>query len=110
MNWARNRITYDAETGQRYTYLGAGMSLDNLKPDSVLAYSPIVQDHCEVLFVDGSVEQITAEEFRGTVPARSGAGGHTPGNRRGTATAGDCPRPVRQPAVARCNSGATVIH
>jgi len=58
-----DKITYDSETGQRYTYLGAGMSLGNLKPDSVLAYSPIVNGHCEVLFADGSVEQMTAERF-----------------------------------------------
>jgi type II secretory pathway pseudopilin PulG len=58
-----DQITYDPETGQRYTYLGAGMSSDQLKPDSVLAYSPIVSDHCEVLFADGSVQQITAGEF-----------------------------------------------
>ena len=38
-----DKVTYDTETGQRYTYLGGGMSLDSLKPDSVLAYSPIVE-------------------------------------------------------------------
>ena len=58
-----DRITYDVETGRRFTYLGAGMSLDSLKPDSVLAYSPIVNDHCEVLFADGSVQQMTAGNF-----------------------------------------------
>jgi len=58
-----DQITYDTETGQRYTYLGAGMSLDSLKPDSVLAYSPIIDGHCEVLFADGGVEQMTAERF-----------------------------------------------
>ena len=58
-----DQITYDTETGQRYTYLGAGMTLDSLKPDSVLAYSPIVSDHCEVLYADGTVQQITAGEF-----------------------------------------------
>ena len=58
-----DKITYDTETGQRYTYLGGGMSLDSLKPDSVLAYSPIVNGHCEVLFADGSVEQMTAGKF-----------------------------------------------
>ncbi|HEV2436366.1 MAG TPA: LamG-like jellyroll fold domain-containing protein [Verrucomicrobiae bacterium] len=58
-----DRITYDVETGQRFTYLGAGMSLDSLKPDSVLAYSPIVNDQCEVLFADGSVQQMTAGNF-----------------------------------------------
>ncbi|HXR48482.1 MAG TPA: LamG domain-containing protein [Candidatus Limnocylindrales bacterium] len=58
-----DRVTYDVETGQRFTYLGAGMSLDNLKPDSVLAYSPIFDGHCEVLFADGSVQQLTAGDF-----------------------------------------------
>src|SRR5579862_6695648 len=58
-----DQITYDTETGQRYTYLGAGMSLDSLKPDSVLAYSPIIDGHCEVLFADGGVEQMNAERF-----------------------------------------------
>ena len=58
-----DRVTYDVETGQRFTYLGAGMSLDNLKPDSVLAYSPIFDGHCEVLLADGSVQQVTAGEF-----------------------------------------------
>ncbi len=72
------QITYDAETGQRFTYLGAGMALDTLKPDSVLAYSPIVNEHCEVLFADGSVEQITAGRFaelsqRGLVQAATPA-------------------------------------
>ena len=97
-----DRVTYDAETGQRYTYLGAGMSLDNLKPDSVLAYSPIFNGHCEVLFADGSVQQMTAGRFRAIVPTRSGADGHAAGNRRGTAAAGHCPRPVCQPAGCRC--------
>ena len=58
-----DKITYDTETGQRYTYLGGGMSLDRLKPESVLAYSPIFNGHCEVLFADGSVAQITDGKF-----------------------------------------------
>jgi hypothetical protein len=58
-----DKITYDTETGQRYTYLGGGMSLDSLKPESVLAYSPIVNGHCEVLLADGSVQQMTAGGF-----------------------------------------------
>ena len=58
-----DKITYDTETGQRYTYLGGGMSLDVLKPDSVLAYDPIVNGHCEVLFADGSVERMTDGKF-----------------------------------------------
>ena len=58
-----DKVTYDTETGQRYAYLGGGMSLGALKPDSVLAYSPIVNGHCEVLYADGSVEQMTADGF-----------------------------------------------
>jgi len=58
-----DKITYDTETGQRYTYLGGGMAVGNLKPDSVLAYSPIFNGHCEVLFADGSVSQMTADRF-----------------------------------------------
>jgi type II secretory pathway pseudopilin PulG len=58
-----DRITYDVETGQPFTYLGGGMPLDSLKPDSVLAYSPIFNGHCEVLYADGSVEQMTGEGF-----------------------------------------------
>ena len=44
-----DKVTYDTETGQRYTYLGGGMPSDSLKPDSVLAYSPLVNGHCAVL-------------------------------------------------------------
>ena len=58
-----DKITYDTETGLRYTYLGGGMPEGSLKPDSVLAYSPIVNGHCNVLFADGSVEQMTANRF-----------------------------------------------
>ena len=58
-----DKITYDTETGQRYTYLGGGMPVDSLKPDSVLAYSPIFNGHCNVLFADGSVSQMTAGGF-----------------------------------------------
>ena len=58
-----DKITYDTETGQRYTYLGGGMSVESLKPDSVLAYSPIFDGHCNVLFADGSVAQMTDGKF-----------------------------------------------
>ncbi|HEV2329453.1 MAG TPA: LamG-like jellyroll fold domain-containing protein [Verrucomicrobiae bacterium] len=59
-----DKVTYDVETSQRFTYLGGGMSLDSLKPDSVLAYSPIVDGHCEILFADGSVDQVSAGTFQ----------------------------------------------
>ena len=58
-----DKITYDTETGQRYAYLGSGLSFDTLKPDSVIAYSPIFKDHCNVLFADGSVAQLSASAF-----------------------------------------------
>ena len=60
---ATDKITYDPATGQRYTYLGAGMSRNELKPDSVLAYSPIVDGACNVLLADGSVQMMTAAQF-----------------------------------------------
>jgi type II secretory pathway pseudopilin PulG len=58
------KITYDPATGQRYVYLGAGMSENNLKPESVLAYSVADEKgRCAVLFADGSVQQLNAQRF-----------------------------------------------
>ncbi len=56
-----DKVTYDPETGQRYTYLGAHVS--ETTPDAVLAYSPIVNGYCSVLFADGSVQQMNASKF-----------------------------------------------
>jgi type II secretory pathway pseudopilin PulG len=59
-----DKVTYDPATGQRYTYLGGGMSLDSLKPDSVLAYSTLDEKgRCGVLFADGSVQTVNAQKF-----------------------------------------------
>jgi type II secretory pathway pseudopilin PulG len=58
-----DKITYDPETGGRYTYLGAGHSLDEITPDSVIAYSPIIRGQCNVLLADGSVQMINAGKF-----------------------------------------------
>ncbi len=59
-----DKVTYDPATGQRYTYLGGGMSENKLKPDSVLAYSALDdKGGCAVLFADGSVEQASARRF-----------------------------------------------
>jgi prepilin-type processing-associated H-X9-DG protein len=58
-----DKITYDVETGQRYTYLGAGYRDDEITPDSVIAYSPMSQGRCNVLFADGSVQIINQREF-----------------------------------------------
>lgn len=56
-----DKVTYDPETGQRYTYLGAHV-LDTT-PDAVLAYSPIFNGSCSVLFADGSVQTMSAAKF-----------------------------------------------
>ena len=58
-----DKVTYDVETGQRFTYLGAGHKADEITPDSVLAYSPLTAGRCSVLLADGSVQMINAEKF-----------------------------------------------
>jgi hypothetical protein len=58
-----DKVTYDPETGQRYTYIGAGLSESEVTTDSVIAYSPIFNNHCNILLADGSVQQISAEQF-----------------------------------------------
>jgi len=59
-----DKITFDPATGQRYTYLGGGMSLNSLKPDSVIAYSALDEKgQCSVLFADGSVETASSQRF-----------------------------------------------
>ncbi|MGN6643515.1 MAG: hypothetical protein ACTHKU_11010 [Verrucomicrobiota bacterium] len=56
-----DKIIYDPVSGERFTYLGATVSAD--EPNAVLAYSPIVGGACSVLYVDGSVEQMSAARF-----------------------------------------------
>jgi prepilin-type processing-associated H-X9-DG protein len=58
-----DKITYDPESGQRYTYIGAGMSEGEITPDSVIAYGPVINNHCNVLMADGSVQRLTAQKF-----------------------------------------------
>ena len=58
-----DKITYDTETGERYVYLGAGLDQDALNSQSVVAYSPIFKGHCNVLYADGSVAQISDAKF-----------------------------------------------
>lgn len=57
------QLMYDVASGQPFVYLGAGMSLDSLSPDSVLAYSPMVNGGCNILYADGSVAEISASSF-----------------------------------------------
>lgn len=57
-----DKVFYDPETGQRYTYIGAGKTESN--PNGILAYSPEREGgRREVLFVDGSVQQLNAAQF-----------------------------------------------
>jgi prepilin-type processing-associated H-X9-DG protein len=58
------QFMYDVASGQQFVYLGGGMSLDSLSPGSVLAYSPMVDGRCNVLYADGSVAEINAQDFQ----------------------------------------------
>ncbi len=59
-----DKITYDPQTGKRYIYLGAGLDLEKIQPESVLAFSPPNdRGHFDVLLADGSVQQLTASRF-----------------------------------------------
>jgi len=58
------QLMNDAFSGQPFIYLGGGMSLDSLSPDSVLAYSPMVNGVCNVLYADGSVEEMSSSGFQ----------------------------------------------
>ena len=56
-------ITIDPESQQRFIYTGGGYSLDVVQPDSVLAYSPVDNGHRSVLLADGSVQQLSSQQF-----------------------------------------------
>jgi prepilin-type processing-associated H-X9-DG protein len=58
------QIVNDPQTAQAYTYLGGGMSLDALQPDSVLAYGIGAGGVGNVLFADGSVEEVSPNGFQ----------------------------------------------
>ena len=58
-----DKITYDPESGQRYTYIGAGLSLNEITPDSVIAYGPVNDRGCNVLMADGSVQMLSPRAF-----------------------------------------------
>ncbi|MCL4176553.1 MAG: hypothetical protein KJ072_02245 [Verrucomicrobia bacterium] len=56
------KILIDPQTGQRYTYVGAGKSKDD--PHAIIAYSPERPGGGrEVVFADGSVQQLNAASF-----------------------------------------------
>jgi hypothetical protein len=56
------KVLIDPETGERYTYVGAGKS--EADPFGILAYSSSKRGHREVAFVDGSVQMMTEERFQ----------------------------------------------
>ena len=58
-----DKVTYDVESGQRFTYLGAGYREGEITPDSIIAYSPVVNGHCNVLMADGSVQMLSERKF-----------------------------------------------
>ena len=53
----------DPETGQPYVYVGGGWNKDDIAPDSIIAFAPVTQRRCHVLFADGSVQTLSAEAF-----------------------------------------------
>ena len=56
------QILFDPETGERYMYVGAGKSEAN--PNGILAYSSAKPHGREVALVDGSVRQVSEQEFQ----------------------------------------------
>jgi type II secretory pathway pseudopilin PulG len=56
-------VTIDPESQQRFVYVGGGYSEAALQPDSVVAFSPVNNDHCAVLYADGSVQQLSGTQF-----------------------------------------------
>ena len=57
-----DKVLYDAETGERFVYAGAGLN-DSI-PDALLAYSPSDHDgHRAVVLTDGSVQVVTTTKF-----------------------------------------------
>lgn len=56
------RVLIDPETAERYTYVGAGKS--EADPFGILAYSSAKHGRREVAFVDGSVRQLSEEQFQ----------------------------------------------
>ncbi|HRZ36139.1 MAG TPA: magnesium transporter [Candidatus Paceibacterota bacterium] len=57
-----DKVLIDPETGQRYTYVGAGKS--EADPNAIIAYSPERPGgRREVVFADGSVQIMSADKF-----------------------------------------------
>jgi len=49
---------------EQFIYLGAGLELEKIQPDSVIAYSPTEnKGYRAVLLADGSVQQLNSRQF-----------------------------------------------
>ena len=55
----------DVASGQRFVYVGGGKQMDN--PNAILLYSPTDENGRLVLFGDGTVKQLSREEFNGAM-------------------------------------------
>ncbi len=58
-----NTILIDPQTGQRFVYVGGGQSLDHLRSNILVAYSPTDKKGRAVLFADGRVEVVNGGQF-----------------------------------------------
>lgn len=58
-----NKLLIDPQSGQTFIYLGNGLKEETLKPESVVAYSPMFNGQCSVLFADGHVDTMSARKF-----------------------------------------------
>ena len=59
-----DKLLYDPESGQRFVYVGGGVDLDKVQPDSVIAFSPVEHGNSRaVLLADGSVQQLSNGKF-----------------------------------------------
>ncbi len=56
-----DRVLHDPETGEQFTYVGAGKNPGN--PNAVIAYSPVDQNGRNVLLGDGSVQYMNSSHF-----------------------------------------------
>jgi prepilin-type processing-associated H-X9-DG protein len=62
-NLAGSNTLIDPASGKPFVYVAGGRSVDSLRPDSVLAYSPEATRSRAVLFADGHVEAVNGARF-----------------------------------------------
>jgi len=56
-----DKVLVDPSSGQRFVYVGAGKTEAN--PQAIIAYTPVDLNGRAVAFADGSVQQMTSEQF-----------------------------------------------